>query len=293
MGSLTHPRLLLRRPPPPHPKPVPATPRARLSLEQDLPLIRWTLPQSKRTSLLTDTKVHAYLLHCFQWAATPTAVKCHMTVQHPEWKSGPKQSICSGVFADTSLCPAGIVNKCILILTATGLNVLSLVPVLFWKSIIAMANADMDVDAQEALFFGQSPSKPGPTDGRGLQGSGERRKEERQTQGQEQRRTEAGDQAGARNVSSCSNVGIQRWLPVRTGCTMGARRHDSGIQALGDPLGLQKLTQHVLRQEQTLASLRQDMVMHLFMKNGETGTVPGLCDTAAKWRTTKEEEPES
>ncbi|OLP85053.1 hypothetical protein AK812_SmicGene33995 [Symbiodinium microadriaticum] len=145
--------------------------RLRLLLEEavieDLPLIRWTLPQSKRTSLLTDTKVHAYLLHCFQWAATPTAVKCHMTVQHPEWKSGPKQSICSGVFADTSLCPAGIVNKCILILTATGLNVLSLVPVLFWKSIIAMANADMDVDAQEALFFGQSPSKPGPTDGHG------------------------------------------------------------------------------------------------------------------------------
>ena len=52
-----------------------------------------------------------------------------------------------------------------------------------------------------------------------------------------------------------------------------------------------KLTQLVLRQEQTLASLRQDMVMHLFMKNGESGMIPVLCDAATKWRTTKEEEP--
>ena len=52
-----------------------------------------------------------------------------------------------------------------------------------------------------------------------------------------------------------------------------------------------KLTQLVLRQEQTLASLRQDMVMHLFMKNGESGMIPVLCDAATKWRTTKAEEP--
>ncbi|CAE7642777.1 unnamed protein product, partial [Symbiodinium sp. KB8] len=52
-----------------------------------------------------------------------------------------------------------------------------------------------------------------------------------------------------------------------------------------------KLTQLVLRREQTLASLRQDMVMHLFMKNGESGMVPVLCETATKWRTTKEEAP--
>ena len=52
-----------------------------------------------------------------------------------------------------------------------------------------------------------------------------------------------------------------------------------------------KLTQLVLRQEQTLASRRQDMVMHLFMKNGESGMIPILCETATKWRTTKEEAP--
>ena len=55
---------------------------------------------------------------------------------------------------------------------------------------------------------------------------------------------------------------------------------------------MHKLTQLVLRQEQTLASLRQDMVMHLFMKSGEKGMVPVLCDTAAKWRATKEAEPD-
>ena len=52
-----------------------------------------------------------------------------------------------------------------------------------------------------------------------------------------------------------------------------------------------RLTQLVLRQEQTLASLRQDMVMHLFMKNGKSGMIPVLCDAANKWRATKEEEP--
>eukprot|EP00439_Symbiodinium_sp_Y106_P078250 s1955_g17.t1 len=52
------------------------------------------------------------------------------------------------------------------------------------------------------------------------------------------------------------------------------------------------LAQLVLRQEQTLASLRQDLVIYLFVRSGREGMVPILCEAADKWRTLKETEPD-
>ena len=53
---------------------------------------------------------------------------------------------------------------------------------------------------------------------------------------------------------------------------------------------IQKLTR-ALRQEQTLASLRQDMTMYLFVRIGPNGLIPILCQTAEKWRLLRETEP--
>ena len=52
------------------------------------------------------------------------------------------------------------------------------------------------------------------------------------------------------------------------------------------------LAQPVLRQEQTLASLRQDLVIYLFVRSGRERMVPVLCEAADKWRTLKETEPD-
>ncbi|CAE7242509.1 Pol, partial [Symbiodinium sp. CCMP2456] len=55
---------------------------------------------------------------------------------------------------------------------------------------------------------------------------------------------------------------------------------------------VEKLTQLALRQEQVIASLRQDMTMYLFMKTGDDGMIPVLCQAADKWRTIREETPD-
>ena len=55
---------------------------------------------------------------------------------------------------------------------------------------------------------------------------------------------------------------------------------------------MDRLTQMVLRQEQTLSALRQDLMLYLFVRNGEQGMIPVLCQAADKWRSLKEETPE-
>ena len=44
------------------------------------------------------------------------------------------------------------------------------------------------------------------------------------------------------------------------------------------------LSQMVLRQEQTIASMRQDTVVYLFIRSGQEGMIPVLCEAADKWR---------
>ena len=52
------------------------------------------------------------------------------------------------------------------------------------------------------------------------------------------------------------------------------------------------LSQMVLRQEQTIASMRQDTVVYLFIRSGQEGMIPVLCAAADKWRKMKEEKPD-
>ena len=54
---------------------------------------------------------------------------------------------------------------------------------------------------------------------------------------------------------------------------------------------VQRLTQLALRQEQLLANLRQDMMLYLFVRSGDTGLIPVLCQSADRWRQLKEESP--
>ena len=55
---------------------------------------------------------------------------------------------------------------------------------------------------------------------------------------------------------------------------------------------VQRLTQLTLRQEQLLVNIRQDMMMYLFVRSGDTGMIPVLCQSADRWRQLKEDTPE-
>ena len=54
---------------------------------------------------------------------------------------------------------------------------------------------------------------------------------------------------------------------------------------------MQNLTRLVLQQEQTIASLRQDVTLYLFVKTGQGSIVSLLHQTAEKWRMEKENSP--
>ena len=54
---------------------------------------------------------------------------------------------------------------------------------------------------------------------------------------------------------------------------------------------VQRLTQLALRQEQLLANVRQDMMLYLFVRSGDTGLIPVLCQSADRWRQLQEESP--
>ena len=71
-------------------------PRPTEESSADLPLMQWTsvqehLRNSRWTQLLHDAHVREYLQHrcpvCYQWLATTTSIKYHLTVQHPEWST--------------------------------------------------------------------------------------------------------------------------------------------------------------------------------------------------------------
>ncbi|CAE7203240.1 unnamed protein product [Symbiodinium sp. CCMP2592] len=55
---------------------------------------------------------------------------------------------------------------------------------------------------------------------------------------------------------------------------------------------MNRLSQLVLRQEQIISAIRQDLVLYLCVRSGPEGMVPVLCEAAEKWRKMKEEEPE-
>ena len=56
---------------------------------QQWPIVQETIRRDRWADLLLNTSVQEYLQHhcplCYQWLATPTSIKYHLTVQHPEW----------------------------------------------------------------------------------------------------------------------------------------------------------------------------------------------------------------
>ena len=168
---------------------------------------------------------------------------------------------------------------------------------------------EMDLDAQEALFFGQMgplrKSQPPTTGALGNplsnQGGAKRQRTDADPKGQGKShkgkgrgkgKGKGGPQLGPKMEMWAYSSGSRNGLEPPWGREEAMSEYkDSETQPEWIEAKVHKLTQLVLRREQTLASLRQDMVMHLFMKNGESGMVPVLCETATKWRTTKEEAP--
>ncbi|CAE7864971.1 unnamed protein product [Symbiodinium necroappetens] len=176
--------------------------------------------------------------------------------------------------------------------------------------------AEMDLDAQEALFFGQlGPLRQSPPSTSGAlgnppsnQGGAKPQRTDADPKGQGKShkgkgrgkgKGKGGPQLGPKTergmypaaamwaYSSGSRSGLA--TPWGREDAMSEYK-DSETQSEWIETKVHKLTQLVLRQEQTLASLRQDMVMHLFMKNGESGMVPVLCETVTLEAASKKEE---
>ncbi|CAE7215921.1 unnamed protein product [Symbiodinium sp. CCMP2592] len=173
------------------------------------------------TDLLVKPETYSYLQHhcplCYQWLATPTSIKYHLTMQHPEWKE----------------C-----QPCTMTLCADP----------------------MELDEQEKQFWAHA----GPVKRDRNKGKGKGTK---------------GKGKGKQGLPSPSSA-------------------NQDLQPLGnhDPdwmeYRMNRLSQLVLRQEQIISAIRQDLVLYLFVRSGPEGMVPVLCEAAEKWRKMKEEEPE-
>ncbi|CAE7940093.1 unnamed protein product [Symbiodinium necroappetens] len=191
--------------------------------------------------------------------------------------------------------------------TDIGINVLSLVPAPSYLSDTAMTTTptEMDLDAQEALFFGHlGPLRKTPPSTSGALGdpashNGGAKRQRTETDAKGQGKSHKGKGRGKGKGKGGPQLGPKMERGMYPAAAMWA--YSSGSRSgLDTPWGREdalseykdseapqdwlegkvyKLTQLVLRQEQTLASLRQDMVMHLFMKNGESGMIPILCET--------------
>ncbi|CAE7376727.1 unnamed protein product, partial [Symbiodinium necroappetens] len=127
---------------------------------------------------------------------------------------------------------------------------------------------DMGLDDQEQLFFRHM----GPL-------SGVRQDPNRAESSNPPQNSGAAKRPipGSGHLSLGPNVGIQQWL-------------QRGLRNAGTVVCRQ--TEMVLRQEQTLSALRQDLMLYLFVRSGEQGMIPILCQAADKWRQLKEETPE-
>ncbi|CAE7343003.1 unnamed protein product, partial [Symbiodinium sp. CCMP2456] len=157
---------------------------------------------------------------------------------------------------------------------------------------------DMDLDLEETQFFQRFSTK------RGLDLKAE--------ESQKSQRTEAGREpkgkgkGKSKGKTGGKGKGKGKQLPKPTWSSQWEDYAD-GYGQHGPPwtgshdnrpeehlqYHLRKLTQVVLRQERTLASVRQDLVMHLFVKTGEDSgnIIPTLFRAAEVWREMKEQEP--
>jgi len=151
----------------------------------------------------------------------------------------------------------------------------------------------MDLSQEEALFFGQgdNPAVPPPS----------KRPRPENSQGSSMPQTTKGKGKGKKGKGK----GKTQPLPPTWDYTNGSESWDSPWpQARGATQHhpeatdycyhhMQNLTKLVLQQEQMIASLRQDVVLYLFVKTGQGSIVPLLHQTAEQWRHMKESSPET
>ena len=168
----------------------------------------------------------------------------------------------------------------------------------------------MDLDAQERLFWMQAgPLKREPEEGRSSAPNEremtKRQRLDTQNKGKGKGKSSKGKskgfpKTGPPSLTAAASNGAWRgdytggfgeqmngpWHP--TPASHPATEYDSEWMTHR----VNTLAQLVLRQEQTLASLRQDLVIYLFVRSGKEGMVPVLCEAADKWRAMKEAEPD-
>ena len=283
-------------------EPAPESPETLPSTSlplQDWPVVTQHLQAGTWTQLLECSEVQQYLQHhcpiCMQWAATPNGLKCHMTNQHEEWRQQPIQHLLKSFRRHTVLpcryCKQSRVNKdrhwqqC---------HVLSFCAFLRVRHDVQHSGRRGSGRSGTALLPAhgasiRSSSRPQPS---GIQqpstelgscqeaesgGSGKKQRRQGQGQGQGKGRAPSRPIPGSGHLSLGPNVGIQQWL-------------QRGLRNAGTVVCRQ--TEMVLRQEQTLSALRQDLMLYLFVRSGEQGMIPILCQAADKWRQLKEETPE-
>ena len=171
---------------------------------------------------------------------------------------------------------------------------------------------DMDLDEQERLFFAQmGPIKresqtPGSEAPPVPLNTAKRQRLDQQDKGKGKGGKGKGKAKGkgssAPSTGAYSN-GFDRalnnpWPSDRGQLTLGGEPkwessgmnyYDRQERLEGMENRVQRLTQLALRQEQLLANLRQDMMLYLFVRSGDAGLIPVLCQSADRWRQLKEE----
>ncbi|CAE7346692.1 pol, partial [Symbiodinium sp. CCMP2592] len=151
----------------------------------------------------------------------------------------------------------------------------------------------MDLDDEEAKFFGSDPQKATPPTKRPrpeeshsmtpmIRGKGKNGKGKGKGKGKPTAPATRWDYAS----------GSDQWEAPWTNEMIPPYYQGDRSQ---DPYRVQmwNLTRLVLQQEQTLASLRQDITLYLFVKTGQGSIVSLLHQTAEKWRQAKEISPQT
>ncbi|CAE7412177.1 unnamed protein product [Symbiodinium sp. CCMP2592] len=268
--------------------------------------VQETLHTRQWTELLLKPDIQDYLQHhcplCFQWLATTTSIKYHLTRQHSEWTECQPAALKLLVGIQSS--NVGTASLATSIKTDIGSNATSFIFVPSLKLGMTGQREDpMELNAQDKLLWSQA----GPV---------KRETEESRTDQVFNKRQRLGGQNKGKGKSDGKGKfkgkgrGGQHLQRDQTTAETWAYTGGSGplldipwnaTKDLVSPASsemewmehrMSKLTQLVLRQEQMITALNQDMVLHLFIRSGSDGMIPALCDSATKWRTMKEESPE-
>ncbi|CAE7215822.1 Pol, partial [Symbiodinium sp. CCMP2456] len=255
-------------------------PASRTVPDLHVPLIRrpevlQKLQARQWVDLASDAVIQQYLFHhcpvCFQWCADAVGLKHHLAHAHASWLETKAEA--------QHLLKA--FRRAIVLPCRPGMSPFSL--------------EQMDLSQEEALFFGQgdNPAVPPPS----------KRPRPENSPGSSMPQTTKGKGKGKKGKGK----GKTQPLPPTWDYTNGSESWDSPWpQARGASQHqhhpeatdycyhhMQNLTKLVLQQEQMITSLRQDVVLYLFVKTGQGSIVPLLHQTAEQWRHMKESSPET